>query len=87
MKPGVFKSNFGVAMGGTQENSTNFVHNSMKDTILNKYGTCNDINELILFLCDNNKSGFITGQTFIIDGGRSLIDPGSGYPLKISQKC
>ena len=47
---------------------------------IEKYGTCNDVTQMILFLADNNKSGWITGQIIKLDGGRSCVDIGSGYP-------
>jgi NAD(P)-dependent dehydrogenase (short-subunit alcohol dehydrogenase family) len=34
-----------------------------------RIGTPRDISELSLFLCDSSRSGFITGQEFIVDGG------------------
>lgn len=36
-----------------------------------RIGKPRDIAEMALFLCDNNKAGFITGQNFVIDGGMS----------------
>lgn len=34
-----------------------------------RIGVPRDISELCLFLSDNNKSGFVTGQEFVVDGG------------------
>lgn len=34
-----------------------------------KVGTPSDIAELVAFLADGSKSGFITGQHFVVDGG------------------
>lgn len=34
-----------------------------------RLGTPRDISELCIFLCDNDRAGFITGQEFVIDGG------------------
>lgn len=34
-----------------------------------RVGKPSDISEICLFLCDSSKSGFITGQEFIVDGG------------------
>jgi len=36
-----------------------------------RVGTPDDIAQMTLFLCDNTKSGFITGENIIIDGGMS----------------
>lgn len=40
-----------------------------KQHLTGRAGTINDIANLVLFLADDEKSGFITGQYFIIDGG------------------
>lgn len=37
-----------------------------------RLGNVNDIVPLALFLADENKSGFIVGQTFAVDGGQSI---------------
>lgn len=36
-----------------------------------RVGIPNDISQMCLFLCDSSRSGFITGQEFIVDGGVS----------------
>jgi len=38
-----------------------------------RIGTPNDIAQMVLYLCDDEKSGFITGQNFVIDGGMSKL--------------
>ena len=43
-----------------------------KITPLNRIGKSKDISNIIEFLC-SNKSSFITGQSFYVDGGSSLI--------------
>ena len=37
-----------------------------------RLGTVDDITPMMLFLADDEKSAFITGQTFPIDGGQSI---------------
>ena len=81
IQPGVVKTEYGVNMGFPEKNATEFVESSAKYTPLQRYGTCHDITELILFLSDNNKSSWITGQIIKCDGGRSCVDIGSGYPI------
>ena len=34
-----------------------------------RVGKPKDVAEMCLFLCDNEKAGFITGQEFVVDGG------------------
>jgi NAD(P)-dependent dehydrogenase (short-subunit alcohol dehydrogenase family) len=36
---------------------------------LGRVGKPEEIGELILFLADHDRAGFLTGQTFIADGG------------------
>jgi NAD(P)-dependent dehydrogenase (short-subunit alcohol dehydrogenase family) len=38
-----------------------------------RVGKPEDIAEMVLFLCDNDRSGFITGENIIIDGGMSKL--------------
>jgi NAD(P)-dependent dehydrogenase (short-subunit alcohol dehydrogenase family) len=38
-----------------------------------RVGTPEDIAEMVLFLCDNGRSGFITGENIVIDGGMSKL--------------
>jgi NAD(P)-dependent dehydrogenase (short-subunit alcohol dehydrogenase family) len=38
-----------------------------------RIGVPKDIAQMVLYLCDNEKSGFITGQNFVIDGGISKL--------------
>jgi len=38
-----------------------------------RIGTTDDIAHMVLYLCDSEKSGFITGQNFVIDGGMSKL--------------
>lgn len=37
-----------------------------------RLGNVDDITPLVLFLADSSKSGFIVGQTFVVDGGQSI---------------
>jgi NAD(P)-dependent dehydrogenase (short-subunit alcohol dehydrogenase family) len=46
-------------------------HNGGPQTLLGRVGTPEETAELILFLA-SGKSDFITGQNYIIDGGRTL---------------
>lgn len=40
---------------------------------IGKIGEPNDIGEFVIFLADNNKSSYMTGQNYIIDGGVSIV--------------
>lgn len=52
---------------------------------LGRLGSVDDITPMMLFLADSEKSGFITGQTFVIDGGQS-IDGGIDMMLEAYEK-
>jgi NAD(P)-dependent dehydrogenase (short-subunit alcohol dehydrogenase family) len=42
-----------------------------------RVGRPEDVAEMCLFLCDDEKAGFITGQEFVVDGGvtKKMIYP------------
>ena len=51
-----------------------------------RVGNPKDIAEMVMFLCDNDRAGFITGENIIIDGGMSKLmvyhnDNGWGYKM------
>ncbi len=52
---------------------------------LARLGSVDDITPMMLFLADDEKSAFITGQTFVIDGGQS-IDGGIDSMLEAYEK-
>ena len=49
---------------------------ALKTNVLGKKCTAADISELVAFLA-SDKAGFITGQTYVCDGGRSLSMKGT----------
>ncbi len=50
-----------------------------------RLGSVDDITPMMLFLADDEKSAFITGQTFVIDGGQS-VDGGIDSMLEAYEK-
>jgi NAD(P)-dependent dehydrogenase (short-subunit alcohol dehydrogenase family) len=51
-----------------------------------RVGSPADIAEMVMFLCDNDRSGFITGENIVIDGGMSKLmvyhgDKGWSYKI------
>jgi len=54
------------------ENDENLLVNKEEEKLypMKRFGNKNDINSIIRFLATNNK--YITGNTFVVDGGRSL---------------
>ncbi len=43
-----------------------------KKHVIGRIGEPSDISEMVYFLSDNKKSGFITGQSFYVDGGATI---------------
>ncbi len=41
--------------------------------LVGRVGKPEDISEMVFFLCDNSRAGFITGQNFMVDGGMSKL--------------
>lgn len=48
-----------------------FSHGDRQQHAVGRVGTPEDVLQLVLFLLDEEKSGFITGQEFVVDGGMS----------------
>jgi len=40
--------------------------------VVGRVGKVEDVSEIVLFLADSKKSGFVTGQSFVIDGGMTV---------------
>ena len=57
-------------MGG---NPTNHSKEDEKQHPAGRVGQPSDIAEIVMFLCDNDRAGFITGENIIIDGGMSKL--------------
>lgn len=56
--------------------ATSMLPNSQRETVaaktpLHRLGSPEDVAQAILFLADPDRSGFITGQTIVVDGGAS----------------
>jgi len=43
-----------------------------RHSFLNRLCTADDVAEVAMFLLDDERSGFVTGQNYVVDGGRSL---------------
>jgi NAD(P)-dependent dehydrogenase (short-subunit alcohol dehydrogenase family) len=63
----------GVVARPDEEHNDTYKHNT---NFLNEQCTATDIADLIAFLV-SDKNRFITGQTYVVDGGRSLAMKGS----------
>lgn len=70
--PATIQTNFHTGAGMTQESADKYYENSKSTHPIGRIGQPGDISELVIFLADNNKSGFMTGSIISVDGGRML---------------
>lgn len=71
VNPGVVVTNLHRRSGMAEEQYAAFLERSKETHPLGRPGTVDEIAELIAFLA-SNRSGWITGETIAIDGGRHL---------------
>lgn len=69
VNPGVVVTNLHKRGGMADEDYENFLENSKKTHPIGRAGTPEEVADLIYFLA-SEKAGWITGATYLIDGGR-----------------
>ena len=69
-----------ISTKATQRYDENELKAFLRKIPAGRLGTVEDIVPMALFLADDEKSSFIVGQTFVIDGGQS-IDGAIDYML------
>ena len=70
--PATIQTNFHTGAGMSQEAADKYYENSASTHPIGRIGQPSDISELVVFLADNNKAGFMTGSVISVDGGRML---------------
>ncbi|VDD91691.1 unnamed protein product, partial [Enterobius vermicularis] len=81
VNPGVIKTQFMKKLGFTDEAIEKTLKVVTEESIpIGRFGVPDDIGHMILFLSDNITAGFITGQTFVVDGGTTLTNPWYNNP-------
>lgn len=70
--PATIQTNFHTNAGMSQEEADKYYENSANTHPLGRIGQPSDISELVVFLADNTKAGFMTGSIIPVDGGRML---------------
>jgi len=70
--PATIQTNFHTSAGMSQEAADKYYENSANTHPLGRIGQPSDISELVVFLADNTKAGFMTGSIIPVDGGRML---------------
>lgn len=76
IRPSTIRTDFHKNAGMSQSQADGY-YNSVGQFHMttNTVGDVNDVIEMILFLADNDKSKWITGQSITLDGGRLLQTP------------
>ncbi|VDD91692.1 unnamed protein product [Enterobius vermicularis] len=75
INPGLIETQFLKKMGYTDEAVDKTLKVFTEESIpIGRYGVPDDVAHMILFLSDNVTAGFITGQTFVVDGGTTLTN-------------
>lgn len=72
ISPATIKTNFHTSAGMSEESANIYYNASCQTHPIGRVGVPEDISELVLFLTDSSKSGFMTGSVIHVDGGRML---------------
>ena len=70
--PSATQTEFHVNAGMSVEQAKSYYESCANTHPLGRVGQASDISELVLFLADSNKSGYMTGSIIPVDGGRLL---------------
>lgn len=73
VNPGVIRSELQKRGGMSDENYEKFLERSKVTHPLGRIGEPSEVAELVSFLADNSRSGFMTGAVCPIDGGRVCL--------------
>jgi NAD(P)-dependent dehydrogenase (short-subunit alcohol dehydrogenase family) len=75
VNPGVIVTNCHKNAGMNDEDYAKFLEKSKETHALGRAGNADEVAKSIVFLASNNLSGFMTGVTLPIDGGRGVMCP------------
>ena len=75
VNPGVVVTDLHKRSGMDEEQYASFLEHSKTTHAMGRVGQPEEVAELIVFLADTSKSGFITGSSTPIDGGRHAMCP------------
>jgi NAD(P)-dependent dehydrogenase (short-subunit alcohol dehydrogenase family) len=70
--PATIQTNFHTGAGMSQEAADKYYEGSASTHPVGRIGQPSDISELVVFLGDGDKAGFMTGSVINVDGGRLL---------------
>lgn len=72
ISPATIQTNFHTSAGMSEAAAAAYYESSCNTHPIGRIGQPEDISELVLFLADSTKSGFMTGSVIHVDGGRML---------------
>ena len=72
ISPATIKTEFHTNAGMSCTQAEEYYKNAASTHPIGRIGIPDDISDLVLFLADSSKSGFMTGSTIHVDGGRLL---------------
>jgi NAD(P)-dependent dehydrogenase (short-subunit alcohol dehydrogenase family) len=72
VSPATIQTNFHTSAGMSQETAAKYYEASVSTHPIGRVGVPEDISELVAFLADSKKAGFMTGCVIDVDGGRLL---------------
>jgi len=78
--PATIQTGFHVAAGMATDAAAAYYEASASAHPIGRIGQPQDLSELVVFLADSEKAGFITGSVIQVDGGRLLTS--SAVPLR-----
>jgi len=61
-----------IVSTGTDRYDPQMLELTRKSIPMKRLGSCEDVSHLVTFLLSEDSAGYITGQTYYIDGGQSL---------------
>ena len=70
--PATIETNFHTNAGMSHDGAEKYYKNAASTHPIGRIGQPSDISELVIFLANNSKSGFMTGSVISVDGGRLL---------------
>ena len=72
ISPATIQTEFHENAGMTHDQAQEYYKNAVSTHPIGRIGIPDDISQLVLFLADSSKAGFMTGSTIHVDGGRLL---------------
>lgn len=78
ISPATIETHFHTNAGMTPEAAAKYYEASAYTHPIGRIGNSSDISQLVVFLADNSKSGFMTGSVIDVDGGRKLTSASAG---------